>query len=540
MAGDGGRRGRPATTASAWRLVLACHPVPTVAVTCLAAVLISAAGDSWRSTLLGAIAVLAGQLSIGWSNDLIDARRDAAAGRSDKPIAAGTLSRHTVVIATGIALVATVVLSLLLGWRAGLAQLLVVAAGWAYNGGMKSTALSPVPYLVAFGVLPAVATLATARTMWPPWWAMTGGAMIGLAAHFGNALPDLADDHHTGVRGLPQLLGARTSAVAACLSALGAAVLIFVAALDSPSALHWWLVGLAGSCTAGALFVVRRKPTSEALFLSTVLVAAIAVMLMVSADANISAAPASQPAASLASPQAWGGDPVELSLDSTRRSDGDLNSNGSAALDIAVAQINGGQMSFTDRGRSGGDALRTPAYDPGQDSSRAVLKITNTTGEDDLNPGTSRFVFGADFTIDVKSSDPLSTDNGDNLVQRGLSTDSTQYKLQLDHHVVTCSFTGSGGVFSISSTVTIEPDRWYRARCHRYLRSVAVVVTSWSDDGNPTTDTRSKSGSPGDLTPAQASTPLSVGGKLKGQTLLNANDQFNGQIDNVILQILDD
>ena len=39
--------------------------------------------------LLVTAAVLAGQLSIGWSNDLIDARRDRAVGRTDKPLAVG-------------------------------------------------------------------------------------------------------------------------------------------------------------------------------------------------------------------------------------------------------------------------------------------------------------------------------------------------------------------------------------------------------------------------------------------------------------------
>jgi len=39
------------------------------------------------------IAVLLGQLSIGWQNDWTDAERDRAAGRADKPISAGEISR---------------------------------------------------------------------------------------------------------------------------------------------------------------------------------------------------------------------------------------------------------------------------------------------------------------------------------------------------------------------------------------------------------------------------------------------------------------
>jgi 4-hydroxybenzoate polyprenyltransferase len=37
---------------------------------------------------------------------------------------------------------------------------------------------------------------------------MVTGALLGVGAHLLNALPDLADDEATGVRGLPQRLGA--------------------------------------------------------------------------------------------------------------------------------------------------------------------------------------------------------------------------------------------------------------------------------------------------------------------------------------------
>ena len=46
-------------------------------------------------------AVSTGQLSIGWSNDALDAARDRLAGRTDKPVAAGRLPRRTVAAAAG-------------------------------------------------------------------------------------------------------------------------------------------------------------------------------------------------------------------------------------------------------------------------------------------------------------------------------------------------------------------------------------------------------------------------------------------------------
>ena len=57
-------------------LALACHPLPTVAVTAISAGLAALAGLGLERGLLLVTAILAGQLSIGWSNDSIDAARD--------------------------------------------------------------------------------------------------------------------------------------------------------------------------------------------------------------------------------------------------------------------------------------------------------------------------------------------------------------------------------------------------------------------------------------------------------------------------------
>ena len=77
-----------------------------------------------------------------------------------------------------------------------------------HNLWTKRSVLSPLPYAVAFGSLPAVVTLALPVPVWPAAWVMVTGALLGVGAHLLNALPDLADDEATGVRGLPQRLGA--------------------------------------------------------------------------------------------------------------------------------------------------------------------------------------------------------------------------------------------------------------------------------------------------------------------------------------------
>ena len=63
------------------------------------------------------LAVFAGQLTIGWSNDLVDAERDRRSGRTDKPVAGGELAERLLRRAIGAAVVACVGLSLACGWR---------------------------------------------------------------------------------------------------------------------------------------------------------------------------------------------------------------------------------------------------------------------------------------------------------------------------------------------------------------------------------------------------------------------------------------
>ena len=118
-------------------LVGSTHPVPSAAVTVLATVMSAVAGRSAAGCALVAAAVLTGQVSIGWCNDLVDRNRDRAAGRTDKPLATGAVPPRLVAVACGLAAAACVPLSLASGWRAGVAHLLGVAGGWAYDLGAK-------------------------------------------------------------------------------------------------------------------------------------------------------------------------------------------------------------------------------------------------------------------------------------------------------------------------------------------------------------------------------------------------------------------
>lgn len=266
--------------ALAGALARACHPAPTVAVTVLAALAAVVAGHTVAGVALVTFAVLAGQLTIGWSNDLLDAERDRAVGREDKPVATGELPLTVLRGALVSAVLVCLVGSALLGVAAGLTHVvLLVGSGLAYNLVLKRTVLSWLPYVVAFGSLPAVVWLALDPPEMPPVWAMAVGGLLGLGAHLVNVIPDLADDAATGIRGLPHRLGARATGVLAVV-VLTAGSAVAVLGPDGPAPGWAWalLVG-AGALAVAALLRGGRAPFRSALVIAVVDV----VMLLVRA-----------------------------------------------------------------------------------------------------------------------------------------------------------------------------------------------------------------------------------------------------------------
>jgi 4-hydroxybenzoate polyprenyltransferase len=254
-------------------LLGACHPGPAIAVTVLAGLLAGAVGLGPSTIVLVVAAVLTGQLSIGWSNDLIDLARDRAVGRPDKPLVDGRVSERTVRVACGLAVVATVPLSLACGWLAGSVHLVCVAAGWVYNLGAKATPWSWLPYAVAFGGLPAFVSLTDQPDRLPPLWLVVAGALLGVGAHVVNVLPDLDDDAATGVRGLPHRLGPRWSPVVAAGVLVAAAVVIVVGAPVDSLVLAVAALAATAALAAVALLAHGRTPFRAAIAMALVDVA---------------------------------------------------------------------------------------------------------------------------------------------------------------------------------------------------------------------------------------------------------------------------
>ena len=266
-------------------LVRACHPEPTAAVTAVAAALAASVGRGRAGTLAVTAAVLAGQLSIGWMNDYLDRDRDVRSGRPDKPVVAGRLAPATLRGATMAAALAVVPLSLLSGPAAGGLHLAAVASAWAYNLRLKATALSVLPYVISFGLLPA---FVTAGLPGRPvvGWLVAAGALLGAGAHFANVLPDIEDDLATGVRGLPHRIGPAGSRVAAAVLLAAASVVLAVAPPGPPGGLGAGAVAVAVVCGVGAP-VLGRRPGSRAAFLGVLVVAAVDVALLVASGASV-------------------------------------------------------------------------------------------------------------------------------------------------------------------------------------------------------------------------------------------------------------
>jgi 4-hydroxybenzoate polyprenyltransferase len=257
---DLGRSGRGSRRSAVAGLLRACHPGPTIAVTALTTALAAASGRDAAGCGLVAGAALAGQLSVGWCNDAADAARDTAVGRTAKPVAAGTVSAAAVRAASITALAVCVPLSFASGPMAGVVHLVAVSGAWAYDLGLKSTVVSWLPYVVAFGALPAFVALGLPGHPWPAWSISLAGAALGAGAHLANVLPDIESDLATGIRGWPQRLGPARVRALIPVPLLAATGLLVFGRPGPPGRAGWAGLTAAGVLTAAGWLLGGRPP----------------------------------------------------------------------------------------------------------------------------------------------------------------------------------------------------------------------------------------------------------------------------------------
>jgi heme o synthase len=268
-----------------WGLLRASHPEPGAAVTAAATLLAIGVGHSAAGAALVGLTVLASQLAVGWTNDWLDAERDRAVGRTDKPLATGAVSRRAVGIAGLVTAVATPLLGLASGLPAATAGTAALLSALLYNWPLKFTPASVLPYAFSFAALPAFVILALPGAPRPPLWIVAAGGLLGAGAHFANVLPDLDDDVRTGVRGLPHRVGPAWSRAAAAGLLLAATVTLVFGPPGRPS---WYgvaavaaaVVVLPAGWYAGRL-ASSRGARPVAVFRAVLVVALIDVLLLV-------------------------------------------------------------------------------------------------------------------------------------------------------------------------------------------------------------------------------------------------------------------
>ena len=198
----------------------------------------------------------------------------------------------------------------------------------------------------------------------------------------------------------------------------------------------------------------------------------------------------------------------------------------------AIADISGRGHTLTVVAGHGG-AVRAIAHGagralafPGKCTAKAAKicphVVLQTPGAADLNPGTKPVAYGAAVLL-AKNQ----TTKGQNVVQKGYSATTSQYKLQIDGAAgrPSCVLVDDTkpGIRLIRSSVSVADGTWHTIECRRIGPAFAILV-----DGVA----RGVSIVPATLS-VNNTGPLSVGGK----GAYRDNDQFQGALDNVWIRI---
>lgn len=265
----------------AWiRAARVIHPFPTIAnvfaTGLFAAVAVGGAPAVDKVIRLLAVMFCA-QSAIGATNDIVDVDLDRRS-KPWKPLVARLLSLRTawIVAITAAAVACGVAATFGLGaWALAMGGLL---CGLSYNGWLKRTRFSIVPYLIALPLLPLWVWVALGRYTPSLLWEYPLGLLIGMSLYLGNTAPDIPADAAAGVAGTAHRLGTRRT----LLAAWGSLALALVLALV--------LAPLAGYRVQVVLFASAGG--------AVCLAAAVVVSLRSSAESSVGSAPALQ--------RAWG------------------------------------------------------------------------------------------------------------------------------------------------------------------------------------------------------------------------------------------
>ena len=233
---------------------------------------------------------------------------------------------------------------------------------------------------------------------------------------------------------------------------------------------------------------------------------AVAGMLAVPTPASVAASePAPGPSAATTALYAFNGQAGSI-LDGSGR-----------GHTLRVISARGGAVRTVVHGQ--GTALAFPARCTQRVCPHVALQARHSP---DLNPGTRNIAYGADVLLA-----PGQTSNGQNVVQKGYSATSSQWKLQIDGNAgrPSCVLVDDRRptIRMATSVVSVADGRWHSVSCHRIRNHLTVYV-----DGVA----RGRTAVPARLSVTN-NRPLSIGGK----GAFADNDQFNGALDNVWVRV---
>lgn len=208
-----------------------------------------------------------------------------------------------------------------------------------------------------------------------------------------------------------------------------------------------------------------------------------------------------------------------------------------AAEPVSVRSLEaGGGQAVQVQSGNGTSALRFPPFAAGKEAPRLIIVLSPVGDPDPLNPEGKDFSFGADLRFSDASSGEADKD-GDNVLQRGLFSDASQYKLQVDKGVPSCTVKSGEARLFVEFDRALD-DEWFRVRCDYAAGSLTVSVSRIHSDRVEELGHKTESMSIESLGFSKT-TPATIGGKIgaNGELVLNESDQFNGELDNVFVDI---
>lgn len=184
------------------------------------------------------LSMFGGQIAIGALNEYCDRELDAV-GNPRKPIPAGLVTPRAALIITFAGLVTMLAAVVALGPLPLLVGVVGTGAGLAYDLWLKRTVWSWLPYLIALPIVPIWAWVSVARFDQRLLLLYPIGALMIVAIHLAQSLPDAVSDRAAGVNTLVARLGRRCTRIA-CFGAatLGVAGVVLAALLLTPHPLY--------------------------------------------------------------------------------------------------------------------------------------------------------------------------------------------------------------------------------------------------------------------------------------------------------------